>query len=142
MFFFFEKKFFIPGPLWGPLRSKKFQKTLILAFEANSALSRENETKIVKITHSASQRKSWNKKVQQRKWKPFFFFFNSIFWSIYYLSGELWKVGSFRQIYSSFSVFFYVPTHILKIYLSWMRFITYVPIYFVLVAFQNITYFL
>ena len=26
---------------------------LILAFEANSALSRENETKIVKITHSA-----------------------------------------------------------------------------------------
>ena len=25
---------------------------LILAFEANSALSRENETKIVKITHS------------------------------------------------------------------------------------------
>merc|ERR1712141_212234 len=37
--------------LW--LRSKKFQKTLILAFEANSALSRKNETKIVKITHSA-----------------------------------------------------------------------------------------
>ena len=33
--------------------SKKFQTTLILAFEANSALSRENETKIVKITHSA-----------------------------------------------------------------------------------------
>ena len=32
---------------------KKFQKTLILAFEANSALPRENETKIVKITHSA-----------------------------------------------------------------------------------------
>ena len=28
-----------------------FQKTLILAFEANSALSRENETKIMKITH-------------------------------------------------------------------------------------------
>ena len=26
---------------------------LILAFEANSALSSENETKIVKITHSA-----------------------------------------------------------------------------------------
>ena len=41
--------------LWypsGTLRSKKFQTTLILAFEANSALSRENETKIVKITHS------------------------------------------------------------------------------------------
>ena len=36
----------------GTLRSKKFQTTLILAFEANSALSRENETKIVKITHS------------------------------------------------------------------------------------------
>ena len=30
---------------------KKIQKTLILAYEANSALSRENETKIVKITH-------------------------------------------------------------------------------------------
>ena len=33
------------------LCSKKIQKTLILAFEANSALSRKNETKIVKITH-------------------------------------------------------------------------------------------
>ena len=32
---------------------KFFQKMLILAFEVNSALSRENETKIVKITHSA-----------------------------------------------------------------------------------------
>ena len=31
---------------------KFFQKMLILAFEANSTLSRENETKIVKITHS------------------------------------------------------------------------------------------
>ena len=31
---------------------EKFQKPLILAFEANSALSRENETKIVKITQS------------------------------------------------------------------------------------------
>ena len=29
----------------GPLRSNFFQKTLILAFEANSAVSRENETK-------------------------------------------------------------------------------------------------
>jgi hypothetical protein len=35
------------------LRSKKNQTMLILAFEANSALSRENETKIVKIIHSA-----------------------------------------------------------------------------------------
>ena len=34
------------------LRSKFFQKTL--TFEANIALSRENETKIVKITHSVS----------------------------------------------------------------------------------------
>ena len=42
---FFEK--------FSSLPSKKFQKTLILAFEANSALSLENETKIVKITHSA-----------------------------------------------------------------------------------------
>ena len=40
------------NPLAPLLRLKKFQKTLILAFEANSALSRENETKIVKITHS------------------------------------------------------------------------------------------
>ena len=45
--------FFTPLAPSGPLRSKKFQKTLILAFEANSALSHENETKIVKITHSA-----------------------------------------------------------------------------------------
>merc|ERR1712150_3563 len=37
-----------------PLHSKKFQKTLILVFEANSALSCENETKILKIAHSAS----------------------------------------------------------------------------------------
>ena len=29
-----------------------FEKMFILAFEANSALSYENETKIVKITHS------------------------------------------------------------------------------------------
>ena len=35
------------------LHSKKFKKTLILAFEANSALSYESETKIVKIIHSA-----------------------------------------------------------------------------------------
>ena len=37
-----------------PLHSIFFQKTLILAFEANSALSRENETKIEKITHSGT----------------------------------------------------------------------------------------
>ena len=48
--------------LWGvafapsePLRSKKFQKALILAFEANIALPRKNETKIVKITHSEEE---------------------------------------------------------------------------------------
>ena len=40
-----------PGPFEATL-FEKFQKTLILAFEANSALSHENETKIVKITHS------------------------------------------------------------------------------------------
>ena len=34
------------------------KKTLILVFEANSALSGENETKIVKITHSAYVRNS------------------------------------------------------------------------------------
>ena len=37
----------------GPLCSKKFQTILILAFEANSVLSHENETQIVKITYSA-----------------------------------------------------------------------------------------
>ena len=39
---------------WPPWAApfEKFPKTLILAFEANSALSRENETQIVKITHS------------------------------------------------------------------------------------------
>ena len=41
-------KFFLTQLRW-PIRSKKFQKMLISAFEANS----ENETKIVKITHSA-----------------------------------------------------------------------------------------
>ena len=38
---------------FGAAPFKKFQTTLILAFEANSALSREKETKIVKIKHSA-----------------------------------------------------------------------------------------
>ena len=33
---------------------EKISKTLILAFEANSALSRKNEIKIVKITHMYS----------------------------------------------------------------------------------------
>ena len=39
------------GP-FGALRLKIFQKPLILASEANSALSSESEAKIVKITHS------------------------------------------------------------------------------------------
>ena len=39
--------------MYGALE-KTFQKMLILAFEANSALSHENETKIVKITHSGA----------------------------------------------------------------------------------------
>ena len=43
--------FFTPLAPSGPLHLKKFQKTLILAFEANSALSHESETKFVKITH-------------------------------------------------------------------------------------------
>ena len=47
------KYFLHSGSPLGILHSKKFQKTLILAFEASSALSRENETKIVKFTHSA-----------------------------------------------------------------------------------------
>ena len=40
------------------LHLKKFQTTLILAFEENSALSSENETKIVKIAHSARARET------------------------------------------------------------------------------------
>ena len=54
----FWKIFFTPLDPSGLLRSKKFQKMLILAFEANSALSHENETKIVKITHSAARASS------------------------------------------------------------------------------------
>ena len=50
----FWKKILTPLAPSDPIRLKKFQKTLILAFEANSTLSRENETKIVKITHSVS----------------------------------------------------------------------------------------
>ena len=53
----FGRLWFTPLAPSGQLRSKKFQKTLILAFEANNALSRENETKIVKITHSAQSYK-------------------------------------------------------------------------------------
>ena len=41
---------------FGAAPFEKFSKMLILTFEANSALSRENETKIVKITHSAHSR--------------------------------------------------------------------------------------
>ena len=37
----------------GAASFEKIQITLILAFEANSALSQKNETKIVKITHCA-----------------------------------------------------------------------------------------
>ena len=48
------KKFLNEVPEGASGVKKKFQKMLILAFEANSALSCENETKIVKITHSAS----------------------------------------------------------------------------------------
>ena len=62
-------KFFItPLDPLGPLRSKKFQTTLILAFEANSALSRENETKIVKITDSEKGRKKYVYKLYFRIW--------------------------------------------------------------------------
>ena len=49
----YDNFFFTPLAPSGPLRSNFFQKTLILAFVANSALSFENETKIVKIAHSA-----------------------------------------------------------------------------------------
>ena len=48
---FFEIFSHSAGP-FGAAPFEKFQKTLILAFEANRALSRENEIKIVKITHS------------------------------------------------------------------------------------------
>ena len=50
----FEIFCFTPPAPSGSLHSKNFQKILILAFEANSALSRENEAKIVKITQSDS----------------------------------------------------------------------------------------
>ena len=61
---FFEKFSSLRWPLRSRSIRKKFQKTLILsfqkmfilAFEANSALSRENETKIVKITHSQNRK--------------------------------------------------------------------------------------
>ena len=49
---FFEKFSHSTGP-FGAAPFKFFFRTLILVFEANSLLSRENETKIVKITHSA-----------------------------------------------------------------------------------------
>ena len=50
---FFEKISHSAGP-FGTAIFEKIQKTLILVFEAKSALSRENETKIVKITYSAT----------------------------------------------------------------------------------------
>ena len=50
----------------GPLHSKKNPTTLILAFEANSALFHENETKIVKIKHSAA---SWHHHYHHHQWK-------------------------------------------------------------------------
>ena len=50
---FFEIFFHSAGP-FGAAPFEKFQTTLILGFEANSALSCENETKIVKIIHSAA----------------------------------------------------------------------------------------
>ena len=60
---FFEIFSSLGWPFKGPLHLKKFQQTLILAFEANSAaLSRENETKIVKITHSVPFFRSKTKK--------------------------------------------------------------------------------
>ena len=47
---FFEIFSHSAGPFFGTTPFKIFfQKTLIFAFEANTALSRENETKIVKI---------------------------------------------------------------------------------------------
>ena len=42
---------------------------MILAFEANSVLSRENETKIVKITHSVAVAVV-DKKVYSSSWDP------------------------------------------------------------------------
>ena len=57
----FLKNFLTPLSPSGSLSSKQFQKTLILAFEANSALSRENKTKIVKIIHSADGRRGQDK---------------------------------------------------------------------------------
>ena len=49
------KSMFFKIKISPPLRPHFIRKTLILAFEANSALSRENETKIGKITHSVER---------------------------------------------------------------------------------------
>ena len=52
--------FFTPLAPFGQLYSKIFYKMLILALEANSALSWENETKIEKITHSVLLLAPWS----------------------------------------------------------------------------------
>ena len=44
--------FFLSSGRFEAAPFEKFQKTLILAFEANSALSPENDTKIVQTAHS------------------------------------------------------------------------------------------
>ena len=56
---FFWKKFLHSGSPSRTIHSKKFQTMLILAFEANGA-SCENETKIVKITHSEKGFAKWS----------------------------------------------------------------------------------
>ena len=70
---FFEKFSSLHWPLRdpsGPVCSKKNSKTLILAFEADNAFSCENETKILKITHSADLCPGW---------APYFFFVRACF---------------------------------------------------------------
>ena len=52
---------------WPRSRVRKISKLLILAFEANSALPRDNETKIVKITHSATVSQNFFKKSSPKK---------------------------------------------------------------------------
>ena len=56
----FGLTFFLHYVYSGSCMILAFQKTLVLAFEANSALSCENETKIVKITYS-----DWPPKMKQ-----------------------------------------------------------------------------
>ena len=73
------------------LRSKKFQTTLILAIDANSALSRENETQIVKIRHSAL---------------PYFSFFHSCYLQRIFFCSDVkgWPAGFLVKLTGEYNI--------------------------------------